>query len=127
MTVADNAEQKVQDVLAGQVLSAGMRDVLAERFRQVREEGYDAAHDDAQEDPGSISRAGCCYGLQAAFQLGGTALIGKPAMLWPWDWKFWKPKDPRKNLVRGAALFIAEIDKLDRASEQAKDASKAKG
>jgi hypothetical protein len=31
-----------------------------------------------------------------------------------WDRDSWKPKDRRRNLVRAAALLIAEIERLDR-------------
>ncbi|AKQ30008.1 TPA: hypothetical protein JI225_05075 [Acinetobacter baumannii] len=29
-------------------------------------------------------------------------------------WSYWKPKSPRQDLVRAAALLIAEIERLDR-------------
>jgi hypothetical protein len=37
--------------------------------------------------------------------------------LWPSKWAehWFKPKDPRRDLVRAAALCIAEIERLDRA------------
>lgn len=42
---------------------------------------------------------------------------GGPTTVWPWDWAWWKPKNPRRDLVRAAALIIAEIERLDRAAE----------
>ena len=38
---------------------------------------------------------------------------------WPiaWEDKWWKPKNPRRDLVRAAALIIAEIERLDRKAE----------
>ncbi|MCY2697597.1 hypothetical protein [Acinetobacter baumannii] len=33
---------------------------------------------------------------------------------WPFADTFWKPKSPRQDLVRAAALLIAEIERLDR-------------
>lgn len=39
-------------------------------------------------------------------------------VLWPWDREWWKPKDRRRNLVRAAALLIAEIERLDRAEDK---------
>lgn len=33
---------------------------------------------------------------------------------WPWGDCYWKPKSPRQDLVRAAALLIAEIERLDR-------------
>lgn len=35
---------------------------------------------------------------------------------WPWALEWWKPKDNRRNLIRAAALVIAEIERLDRAA-----------
>ena len=39
--------------------------------------------------------------------------------LWPASWsrQWWKPKDRRQDLVRAAALLIAEIERLDRAED----------
>ena len=35
---------------------------------------------------------------------------------WPWDEKWWKPfPDPIRNLVKSAALIVAEIERLQRA------------
>ena len=35
---------------------------------------------------------------------------------WPASWStdWWKPKTPRRDLVRAAALLIAEIERIDR-------------
>lgn len=38
--------------------------------------------------------------------------------LWPWDAKWWKPKGRRSNLVRAAALIVAEIERIDRLAER---------
>jgi hypothetical protein len=35
---------------------------------------------------------------------------------WPWADKDWKPKDRRRDLIRAAALIVAEIERLDRAT-----------
>jgi hypothetical protein len=34
---------------------------------------------------------------------------------------WWKPKDRRRDLVRAAALIIAEIERLDRDAEARED------
>ncbi|WP_171346570.1 hypothetical protein [Acinetobacter baumannii] len=36
------------------------------------------------------------------------------ALARPFADTFWKPKSPRQDLVRAAALLIAEIERLDR-------------
>ena len=107
-------------------MSKAMIDVMAERTRQIDEEGFGAAHDDTQVN-GTLARAGGCYALQAAsrcwlFDLPfpGHDLNYTSDPLpeeWPaeWDTSWWKPKDPRRDLVRAAALIIAEIERIDRA------------
>lgn len=39
-----------------------------------------------------------------------------PPRCWPWHIDWWKPSDPRRNLVKAGALILAEIERLDRAS-----------
>ncbi len=36
--------------------------------------------------------------------------------MWPWAEEWWKPINPRRNLVKAAALILAEIERLDRAT-----------
>lgn len=104
-------------------ISMGVHDVAVERFRQISEEGWTTEHDD-QHDDGQLAQAGSCYADLAYHQAAGnsdevTDVMLEPHPFWPWDPPFWKPKDPRRNLVRAAALIIAEIDRLDR--EAARD------
>jgi hypothetical protein len=91
-------------------LSEGLQDVIAERIRQVNEEGWTADHDDGH-DTGNLALAAACYALQT------TTKHYLASELWPWDFQWWKPKGPRSDLVRAAALIIAEIERLDRLSE----------
>ena len=35
---------------------------------------------------------------------------------WPWDPAWWKPIDPRCDLVKAGALILAEIERIDRAA-----------
>ena len=97
-------------------MSKAIEDVLAERGRQINEEGWTAEHDDRHND-GELAAAGAAYAINAADQLhpysqgdGGNA----QPVIWPWAPEWWKPKSPRRDLVRAAALVIAEIEKLDR-------------
>jgi hypothetical protein len=41
------------------------------------------------------------------------------AEFWPWSLHWWKPKSPRRDLIRAAALIVAEIERLDRADSRA--------
>lgn len=92
--------------------SQAINDVLVERVRQLSEEGYDAAHDDTHQG-GSLAQAAACYAANA----GGMPQAGYGyAPYWPFDGEWWKPKDARRDLVRAAALILAELERLDRAS-----------
>lgn len=104
------------------------RDVLAERLRQVEKEGWTTKHDD-EHYTGEIAYAAICYLTNAAvtakmFGLGiltyaecveRGASIPKPEV-WPWETEWWKPSGQRRDLVKAAALIIAEIDRIDRAA-----------
>lgn len=80
-----------------------IHDITKERERQINEEGWTFAHDD-KWDAGQLALAAACY---AAPNVG-------PVNAWPFSSEWWKPKDRRSNLVRAAALLVAEIDRLDR-------------
>lgn len=93
-------------------------DVLAERRRQVEEEGWTPEHDD-QHDAGEIAGAAASYAAYRSHTKPET-IMGYDVieMLWPWARKWWKPKDRRRDLVRAGALIIAEIERLDRDAER---------
>ncbi len=101
-------------------------EIAAERRRQVRVEGWSAAHDD-QHAQGEIARAAAAYALHAGWQSHprATGWPFFPPGFWPWDDAWWKPKDRRRNLVRAAALIIAEIERLDRAAPEHERGGKA--
>lgn len=70
--------------------------------------GYGPEHEDLHDD-GSIAQAAACYATN------GWGQQGLPeGITWPWDAASWKPKDRRRNLIRAAALLVAEIERLDR-------------
>lgn len=95
-----------------------LNEIGLERARQVEAEGFDEAHDDAH-DKGELARAAAAYCVQASYSdkvQRERAKHGQPPVVWPfrWSWAWWKPKDRRRNLVRAAALIVAEIERLDR-------------
>lgn len=94
-------------------VTGALADVANERRRQIDAEGWTAEHDD-EHDPGELAAAGCSYALNAAKTLWGIKGLRSQPPMWPWDAEWWKPKDPRRDLVRAAALIVAEIDRLDR-------------
>lgn len=77
-------------------------DVVAERRRQIEVEGFDLLHDQ-QYVRGELLDGAVCYMSQ----------IDKAPPLWPFPLSAWKPKDKRSNLVRAAALLVAEIERMD--------------
>lgn len=89
-------------------------DVLAERKRQIEQEGWSLEHDD-KHTAGSLADAAGCYCVSAKYHEMG--IPGYPPTGWPWSTSWWKPKDRRSDLVRAAALIIAEIERLDRADK----------
>lgn len=95
--------------------SKAIQSVLAERKRQQTEEGWTAEHDD-QHDEGELAAAGACFANPIMLRIADVE--DDFPLGWPQDWiEWWKPKDRRYDLVRAAALIIAEIERLDRAEK----------
>ena len=91
--------------------------IAAERDRQIRDEGYSPEGDD-QYAKGELVQAGICYAQHAKSERAYRGAIAyrkaSPSPEWPWPASSWKPKNPRRDLVRAAALFAAEIDRRTR-------------
>ena len=83
---------------------------IAERFRQIEGEGWSLDHDDDHR-AGELAQAGACYARYAGsdYTVKGSSPHG-----WPWDGDWWKPAGFRRDLVRAAALILAEGEKFDR-------------
>lgn len=89
-------------------------DVLAERQRQISEEGWTAEHDDAHAN-GEMADAAAFYAATTViFREVRSSSQRLMTHVWPWDAAWWKPKDRRCDLVRAGALILAEIERLDR-------------
>ena len=104
--------------------SRAERDVLNELARQQSEEGYTEEGDD-QYNAMELSYAAGCYVRSA--QLCGLQDVSAVPISWPWPAHTYKPKSVREDLVRAAALLLAEINRFDRlgkhiAQQAAKDA-----
>jgi hypothetical protein len=100
-------DKEMTEAKQGRDVSQAALDVLAERRRQIEAEGWTPEHDD-RHDNGEMARAAACY---ATASTDGYSDVVK----WPWSGEWWKPKDRRRNLVRAAALLLAEIERVDRA------------
>jgi hypothetical protein len=86
------------------------------RIRNVK--GFSEERDDRYVD-GELVNAAVCY------LLGATEVVplslGESADLWPWDREFFKPSpdDRKKELTKGIALALCELDRLIRAERRA--------
>lgn len=98
-------------------MSNALDDIAAERRRQVEAEGWTTEHDDTHAN-GEMAQAAGCYALHAGLPESAQVPDGISPMDWPWDTKWWKPKDRRRDLVRAGALIVAEIERLDRAEKR---------
>lgn len=114
-------------------MSMATDDVLAERRRQIEAEGWTEAHDDQHTD-GGLAAAAACYAMHSALEEGiRSGHIARYCNrtrpfdrfvpdYWPWQMEWWKPTSARRNLVKAAALLIAEIERLDRAATKTPNA-----
>lgn len=94
-------------------LQRAASDVILERLRQVHGEGFTLERDDAYTDA-QLARAATCLLIPPA---------GLPRRLqnlhWPFAQAWLKPGLVRDDLVKAAALILAEIERLDRAEAAA--------
>lgn len=86
-------------------------EIERERIHQIADEGFDAEHDD-QYQRLQLARGAACYAIGTKDGIVSTALGDIP--IWPWEESWFKPSDPRRNLIKAAALIVAEIERLDR-------------
>lgn len=85
--------------------------IVRERRRQQSEEGWTPEHDDTHVN-GELANAAIAYLLHEKPRK--KVKRNGPPLFWPWDAKWWKPKDRIRNLERAGALIAAEIDRLQR-------------
>ena len=81
-------------------------EIAAERKRQMWDENWSPEHDD-KHDRDEMARAAAAYAYP-------TTRLGDEC--WPWDFKWFKRTTRRRDLVKAAALIVAEIERLDRAT-----------
>jgi hypothetical protein len=101
-------------------------EIEAERLRQMSVEGWSQKHDD-EHGKGEMALAAACYAAPVALFRAEVYALDVPGgnrestgftryqPVWPWFAHWWKPKDRRRDLIRAAALIVAEIERLDRA------------
>lgn len=92
-------------------------EVFKERFRQIIDEGYSVEHDDKHVN-GEIAEAAACYIIPPCDcgDFDCPARAGVPKR-WPWEPEAWKPtpNDRERELIKGLALGLAELERIRRA------------
>ena len=89
-----------------------IQEIEDERNCQIKEEGFDAEHDDSYR-AGDLGMGAAAYIM--------SACTNEP---FPegWMWQLssvYKPTGARRDLIKAAAMIVAEIERLDRASAKA--------
>ena len=80
-----------------------------ERMRQISIEGWSLGHDDGHKNNElAIAASGYCN-----VQIDSMDKYLVPDN-WPFDEDWFKPSTPRRNLIKAAALIVAEIERIDR-------------
>jgi len=100
---------------------SALEEIEAERSRQVRSEGWSTEHDDRHRG-GELALAAACYAAPARIFIAETVsgraydpyTVYRDA--WPWADEFWKPTERRRDLIKAAALILAEVERIDRAT-----------
>jgi hypothetical protein len=114
---------ELANTLISKQVSQAALDVLAERQRQMDVEGWTPAHDDCHYSNELVAAAACYSSHVVARE---WVYRDRPENYreepvpddWPvnWDDEWWKPTNPRRDLVKAAALLLAEIERIDRAA-----------
>jgi len=114
MGLAEEIIQATNELLAEKKpMTTVIDEIRNERTRQISEEGWSANHDD-MHTAGEMAVAASIYA-------NPNREKRDPPVGWPWDLGWWKPKDRRRDLVRAAALIVAEIERLDRIEDTTND------
>lgn len=97
-------------------------EIATERQRQIDAERWTQEHDD-DHDNGKMALSACVYAHYAATDHAHNQAIecfteedceDFSPRGWPWAPEAFKPKPRRYDLIRAAALIVAEIERHDR-------------
>ncbi|EPJ7090391.1 hypothetical protein NK529_004854 [Citrobacter amalonaticus] len=95
--------------LEARAFNPAIMNVIAERHRQMIAEGWTPENDD-KYGKSQLLWASSCYVLNV------IQPFYRVPMDWPWESSWWKPTNPRRDLVKAGALILAEIERIDRAA-----------
>lgn len=101
-------------------ISAAIIDVIAERQRQISGEGFTPEQDDEYDRDELISAAISYIRLATIWKDKDPDSYRKSSapMSWPWSPEWWKPTNPRRDMIKGIALLPAEAERQDRLNGQ---------
>lgn len=106
---------------ATQTLQA-MTKIAIEREKLIMLAGFDSLHDD-QQLQSELVMAANSYALNAiASDEERTRFEAAAPPAWPLDVDRWQPGDRKQDLIRAAALLVAEIERLNRLKPESVDA-----
>lgn len=111
----DFLSQLEQGLKEAKMTTRALRLITDERERQFAN-GYTTQHDDLHAR-GQIASAAESFAAAAACQARGNSVdtAERAAInIWPWDNEPKVESDPIRNLVKAAALIVAEIERLQR-------------
>lgn len=97
-------------------VSAAATDVIAERQRQITDEGFTPEQDDKYDREELVSAAISYIRLATIWKDKDPDCYRKSSapMSWPWSPEWWKPTNPRRDMIKGIALLIAALERRDR-------------
>jgi hypothetical protein len=109
-------KSRIGEKFLADLKDSGIGLVLLERNRQQSEEGFDSQHDDEHED-GELAAASRTY-ISLKRLKGQDSVSSRSLVDWPWEPEWFKPEGPLRNMVKAAALNLAEVDRLLRLNEE---------
>jgi hypothetical protein len=89
-------------------------DIAIERRRQIEVENWSLYHDDSHTEREMAIAAACYAAAPPMVRIEREWVKPDTPKDWPWHFSWWKPSTQRRNLVKAAALIVAEIERLDR-------------
>ncbi|EEL9689758.1 hypothetical protein HBD59_004859 [Salmonella enterica] len=97
-------------------VSAALADIIAERQRQITGEGFTPEQDDKYDREELVSAAISYIRLATIWKDKDPDSYRKSSapMSWPWSPEWWKPTNPRRDMIKGIALLIAALERRDR-------------
>lgn len=97
-------------------VSAALADIISERQRQITGEGFTPEQDDKYDREELVSAAISYIRLATIWKDKDPDSYRKSSapMSWPWSPEWWKPANPRRDMIKGIALLIAALERRDR-------------